>query len=70
MSKKYQVNGSDVVEIEKGGKSFRFSFDRRNDDPTEGVTLTGIFQNGQRLRPSDFSDSEVPFGEAERELIR
>jgi hypothetical protein len=56
--------------IEQGNKEFHFVFDPETDDPKEGVTLTGIFQDGQRLRPSDFSDSEVPYGDAERKLIK
>lgn len=49
--------------IEQGKKEFHFVFDPETDDPKEGVTLTGIFQDGQRLRPSDFSE-EVPYTRA------
>jgi hypothetical protein len=59
-----------TVLITKDGKDFHFAFDPETDDPAKGATLTGIFENGTRLRPSDFQAEEVPYAEAERELIR
>lgn len=56
--------------ISKDGKEFHFSFNPETEDPREGATLTGIYENGRRLRPSDFGDDEIPYDEADKVLIR
>lgn len=56
--------------IKKDNKEFHFSFDPQADDPAEGPTLTGIFEGNTRLRPSDFTDAEIPYSEATKKLIR
>jgi len=59
-----------TVAIEKDGREFRFDFDDESDDPEEGATLTGVFENGRRLRPSDIEYSDIPYIEAEKRLIK
>lgn len=62
----YTIDAGDgeisVVEIENQGKIFRFSFDPSQ--PTEGVTLTGVFEAGQRLIPADFLEQAQQLIEA------
>ena len=43
------------------GKRHEFTFCPESDDPSEGATLTGVYdvQTGQRLRPSTHAESEA-----------
>lgn len=56
--------------VNKGGKEFHFSFNPQTEDPSEGVTLTGIFEGNRRLRPSAFTDDQIPYDEANKRLIK
>lgn len=59
-----------TVIVPQGGKEFHFAFDSSADDPAEGVTLTGIFENGRRLRPSSFSVEEIPYEDGENAILK
>ncbi len=58
----------DTIMIKENGIEFHFAFDSSSDDPSEGSTLTGVFNSSGRLRPSDFA-GEIPYDAADAVLI-
>lgn len=45
--------------IFQGEYEIHFSFDEGRDDPSEGVTMTGVFDATQRVSPSRISEEDM-----------